>query len=196
MLRDGPVGARDAKVRKELRDWLRRLHDEIPVTTVCVTHDQEEALTLSDRIAIINQGKLVQLGQPERVYEQQETVFAARFLGDANVFTGTVVAQGLQLATGEIVRSATGQSPTVIVRPEKMEVAAAGTPVAPGLNQITGQILQVVFSGASVTYRIKTAALGAEPLLVFAQNRAAAPLARGSAGTIAWAPQDTVAVSQ
>ncbi|MFO1170822.1 MAG: ABC transporter ATP-binding protein [Hyphomicrobiaceae bacterium] len=195
LLLDEPLGALDRRLRQEMQVELKEIQRSIGITTIFVTHDQEEALTLSDRIAIINQGKLVQLGRPELVYERPDTVFAARFLGDANVFSGEPESGGVRLATGELIRAAKGAASTVIVRPEKMEVAAAGTPVASGSNQITGEILQVVFSGASVTYRIKANALGAEPLLVFAQNRSSAPIAKGAAITISWAPEDTVAVT-
>lgn len=82
LLLDEPFGALDAKVRKELRDWLRRLHDQVHVTTVFVTHDQEEALEVSDEIVVINQGKVEQIGTPDELYDAPDNDFVMGFLGD------------------------------------------------------------------------------------------------------------------
>jgi sulfate/thiosulfate transport system ATP-binding protein len=91
LLLDEPFGSLDAKVRKELRRWLRRLHDEIHVTSVFVTHDQEEALEVADRIVVMNEGRIEQVGTPEEVYEHPATEFVYRFLGDVNLFHGRLV---------------------------------------------------------------------------------------------------------
>jgi len=91
LLLDEPFGALDAKVRKELRRWLRRLHDEIHVTSVFVTHDQEEALEVADRVVVMNEGRIEQVGTPEEVYEQPSSEFVYRFLGDVNLFHGRLV---------------------------------------------------------------------------------------------------------
>src|SRR5205814_4942085 len=85
LLLDEPFGALDAKVRKELRRWLRRLHDELHITSILVTHDQEEALEAADRIVVLNQGHIEQTGTPEEVYENPATPFVYHFLGDVNV---------------------------------------------------------------------------------------------------------------
>jgi sulfate/thiosulfate transport system ATP-binding protein len=90
LLLDEPFGALDAKVRKELRRWLRRLHEEMHVTSVFVTHDQEEALEVADRVVIMNEGKVEQSGRPEEVYEHPATPFVYGFLGDVNLFRGRV----------------------------------------------------------------------------------------------------------
>jgi sulfate transport system ATP-binding protein len=88
LLLDEPFGALDAKVRKELRRWLRRLHDELQVTSVFVTHDQEEALEVADRVVLMNQGRIEQVGSPEQVWAQPASPFAYSFLGDVNLFHG------------------------------------------------------------------------------------------------------------
>jgi sulfate transport system ATP-binding protein len=90
LLLDEPFGALDAKVRKELRKWLRRLHEEVHVTSVFVTHDQEEALEVSDRVVIMNEGKVEQSGTPEEVYDRPATPFVYGFLGDVNLFHGRI----------------------------------------------------------------------------------------------------------
>ena len=100
LLLDEPFGALDAKVRKDLRTWLRRLHDEISVTSVFVTHDQEEALEVSDRVVVMNNGKIEQIGTPEEVYARPATPFVYNFLGNVNLFHGRV--SGGQVAMGEM----------------------------------------------------------------------------------------------
>jgi sulfate transport system ATP-binding protein len=90
LLLDEPFGALDAKVRKELRRWLRRLHDEIHVTSVFVTHDQEEALEVADRVVVMNEGRIEQIGTSEEVYNHPATPFVYNFLGDVNLFHGRV----------------------------------------------------------------------------------------------------------
>ncbi len=96
LLLDEPFGALDAKIRKELRDWLRRLHEEIHVTSVFVTHDQEEALELADRIVVMNEGRIEQVGTPEEVYHHPANPFVMKFLGQVNLFHG-------RMEDGEIV---------------------------------------------------------------------------------------------
>jgi sulfate/thiosulfate transport system ATP-binding protein len=88
LLLDEPFGALDAKVRKELRRWLRRLHDEVHVTSVFVTHDQDEAMEVADRVVVMNQGRIEQQGSPDKVYDHPATPFVLQFLGDVNLFHG------------------------------------------------------------------------------------------------------------
>jgi len=90
LLLDEPFGSLDAKVRQELRRWLRRLHDEIRLTSVFVTHDQEEALEVADRVVVMNQGRVEQVGSPEEIFERPATPFVIRFMGNVNVFHGRV----------------------------------------------------------------------------------------------------------
>ena len=116
LLLDEPFGALDAKVRKELRRWLRRLHDEMHITSVFVTHDQEEAMEVADRIVVMNQGRIEQEGAPDEVYDHPATPFVLQFLGDVNLFHGRDHAPG---NVGE------GQSPAVCyVRPHEIQILA------------------------------------------------------------------------
>src|SRR6185312_6021182 len=87
LLLDEPFGALDATVRRELRRWLRRLHDELHVTSLFVTHDQEEALEVSDRVVIMHQGRIEQVGSPEEIYERPSSAFVYQFVGDVNLFS-------------------------------------------------------------------------------------------------------------
>ncbi|HIV70818.1 MAG TPA: sulfate ABC transporter ATP-binding protein [Candidatus Aquabacterium excrementipullorum] len=120
LLLDEPFGALDAQVRKELRRWLRRLHDEIHVTSVFVTHDQEEAMEVADRIVVMNQGRIEQEGTPDEVYDHPATPFVLQFLGDVNLFHGRDHAPGA-VAAANSTGSATDVS---YVRPHEIQVLA------------------------------------------------------------------------
>jgi sulfate/thiosulfate transport system ATP-binding protein len=102
LLLDEPFGALDAKVRKELRRWLRRLHEEVHITSVFVTHDQEEALEVSDRVVIMNEGRVEQSGTPEEVYERPATSFVYGFLGDVNLFHGRIHRGRVRIGESEL----------------------------------------------------------------------------------------------
>ena len=102
LLLDEPFGALDAKVRKELRRWLRRLHDDIHITSVFVTHDQDEALEVADRVVVMNEGRIEQVGTPEEVYDRPATPFVYSFLGDVNLFHGRVEAGRVHIGEHEV----------------------------------------------------------------------------------------------
>jgi len=127
LLLDEPFGALDAKVRKELRRWLRRLHDDMRLTSVFVTHDQEEALELADRVAVLHEGKLEQIGAPDDVYEHPATPFVYGFLGNANRFICRVQAGRVQVC-GNSFRAAThgvhhDGEVVAFVRPHDIEIS-------------------------------------------------------------------------
>ena len=117
LLLDEPFGALDAKVRKELRRWLRRLHDEVHVTSVFVTHDQEEAMEVADRIVVMNQGRIEQDGAPDEVYDHPATPFVLQFLGDVNLFHGRA-----RRGAGGARATPTSR----YVRPHELQVVADG----------------------------------------------------------------------
>ncbi len=124
LLLDEPFGALDAKVRKELRRWLRRLHDEMHITSVFVTHDQEEAMEVADRIVVMNQGRIEQEGSPDQVYDHPATPFVLEFLGDVNLFHGRDHAPGAVAAA-----NSTGSRQDVsYVRPHEIQVLAHAEP--------------------------------------------------------------------
>jgi sulfate transport system ATP-binding protein len=128
LLLDEPFGALDAKVRKELRDWLRRLHDEVHVTTVFVTHDQEEALEVADEIVVINEGRVEQIGSPEQLYDEPANDFVMGFLGEVTTLDGR------------------------IVRPHDIEVTTA--PV--GNGEVAGTVTRVLRVGFEVRITVTT----------------------------------------
>ncbi|MDO8671884.1 MAG: sulfate ABC transporter ATP-binding protein [Dehalococcoidia bacterium] len=137
LLLDEPFGALDAKVRQQLRRWLRQLHDELQITGVFVTHDQEEALEVADRIVVMNEGRVEQVGKPEEVYDHPSNPFVYNFLGSVNLFRGRVNQGRLQIGTFEQSgmepvdnRSFSGEMAIGYARPHEMEVerSSNGTP--------------------------------------------------------------------
>ncbi|MGH2803678.1 MAG: ABC transporter ATP-binding protein, partial [Thermoleophilaceae bacterium] len=135
LLLDEPLGALDLKLRKQLQVELKRIQGEVGITFVYVTHDQEEALTMSDRIAVMNRGLIEQMDEPEEIYERPRTTFVAGFIGVSNLMPGEVVSAGgadaeLRLDAGVTVRtesagSAVGERAYAVVRPEKLQLHAA-----------------------------------------------------------------------
>jgi sulfate transport system ATP-binding protein len=138
LLLDEPFGALDAKVRKELRQWLRRLHEEIHVTSVFVTHDQEEALEVADRVVIMNAGRVEQVGTPNDVFHRPASEFVMRFLGEANVFHGRLekgkaIVGEMKLDYYEAAASNEAKDARIFVRPHDLdlELHANGKPHFP-----------------------------------------------------------------
>ena len=133
LLLDEPFGALDAKVRKELRRWLRRLHEEVHVTSVFVTHDQEEALEVSDRVVIMNEGRVEQSGTPEEVYERPATPFVYGFLGDVNLFHGRIHRGRVNIGPGELEAPDWAEAPDQdgVAYVRTYDVELGPTPVGP-----------------------------------------------------------------
>jgi sulfate transport system ATP-binding protein len=142
LLLDEPFGALDAQVRAELRRWLRHLHDTIHVTSIFVTHDQEEALEVADRIVVMNRGRIEQVGQPDEVFQNPATEFVMKFLGDVNVFHGRIQNKE-PVFTGESVDS---DGVRLLVRPHDLTVQ---TQPGPGIN-ISARVYRVMTAGPLV----------------------------------------------
>ena len=203
LLLDEPLGALDKRLRRQMQVELRQIQREVGITTVFVTHDQEEALTLSDRIALLDAGRLVQSGPPQAVYERPATVFAADFLGDANFFTGQALGGGRVRAPWgrEIVTAhppEDGQAPggdrgevILAVRPEKMTIARAGAPSPGDANVLSGTVTSVLYAGSTITYGV---ACGEVDVTVMEQTREARAIAQGESVTVTWGSEHTVVV--
>jgi sulfate/thiosulfate transport system ATP-binding protein len=130
LLLDEPFGALDAHVRKDLRRWLRALHERLHVTTLFVTHDQDETLELSDRVVIMNQGRVEQEGTPEAVYHNPETAFVCQFLGDVNLFHCRTEGGRIYLSapSADVAQGARASSPkTVFLRPHLLDISLGWT---------------------------------------------------------------------
>lgn len=147
LLLDEPFGALDTKVRKELRRWLRRLHDELHITSVFVTHDQEEALEVADRVVVMNHGRIEQIGTPQQVWEQPASPFVYGFLGDVNLFRGRASGGQLRVGDWQIAApehaSATDAEAMAFVRPSDLAVA----PYAPGSPGLAARLDRALMVG-------------------------------------------------
>jgi len=150
LLLDEPFGALDAKVRKELRRWLRRLHDELRVTSILVTHDQEEALEAADRVVVMHHGRIEQVGTPDEVYERPATPFVYQFLGDVNVFHGRVPYDRATRQPVEEVREVPAnlaeEQELTFVRPHDLEVSRTRS----NPYQLEASVRYVLTAGARV----------------------------------------------
>jgi len=156
LLLDEPFGALDAKVRKELRVWLRRLHDELHVTSVFVTHDQDEALEVADRVVVMNEGRIEQEGTPDEVFHRPATEFVMRFLGEVNQFHGRVDAGRVAFADVELDAGDHGRlagPARVFVRPHEWEVSRE----APSQAAIRAVVTRVQSAGPVVRLELRTA---------------------------------------
>jgi spermidine/putrescine transport system ATP-binding protein len=161
LLLDEPLAALDARLRKDLQVELKALQNELGVTFVFVTHDQEEALTMSDRIAVMNNGRVEQAGPPQAVYEEPETLFVADFLGVSNLITaeaagpdgnGCVLTVGEQRLRADQGSTAARGEVKAMVRPERVRIEPHGTP---GENRLPGLVEHVVFLGSFRELRIR-----------------------------------------
>lgn len=144
LLLDEPFAAIDTQVRRELRKWIRQIHDEVGITSIFVTHDQEEALEIADRVLVMNAGRIEQLGTPQEVYESPSSLFVASFVGEANHFHGKVQNQGLHAGPLKftIERAIDSKPVDVIVRPADVQIRAATHD-----DVVTGSIARVVYKG-------------------------------------------------
>ncbi|TIQ95146.1 ABC transporter ATP-binding protein [Mesorhizobium sp.] len=159
LLLDEPLSALDANMREEMRVEIKKIQKATGITAIFVTHDQEEALSMSDRIVVMNAGSVEQIGTPEEVYERPATAFVADFLGKANMLAGTVSRSDGQiavtLAAGQTVNVmsprplAPGSKITVVVRPQKLSVGPAA-----GGNRLSGRVVSTSYLGGSAIYEI------------------------------------------
>ncbi|MGI8830880.1 MAG: ABC transporter ATP-binding protein [Candidatus Limnocylindria bacterium] len=209
LLLDEPLGALDLKLRKQMQVELKRIQSEIGITFIFVTHDQEEAMTMSDRIAVMRDGRIEQLGAPEELYERPGTEFVAGFLGVSNLLDGEVSGRDgdlveVRLTDGALIRApaaATNGATQVRVgiRPEKLRVVPRGAEVAADTretNSLEGTVLDASYIGVSTQYLVKTA--DGHTLTVYAQNLdtsgASEVLAEGQDVRLTWNPLHTFVI--
>jgi sulfate transport system ATP-binding protein len=174
LLLDEPFGALDAKVRQELRRWLRKLHDEIHVTSVFVTHDQEEAFEVSDRVVVMNRGRIEQEGTPEEVFDHPANAFVMDFLGNVNVFHGRVeggraMLGGIELTHGDYPHEE-GSSVTAYVRPHELEIDR----IPRGPSSLKADVVRINPAGAAVKVELFAEEFGIPVNVELARDRYAA----------------------
>ena len=201
LLLDEPLGALDLKLRKAMQLELKQLNRDVGATFVYVTHDQEEALTMSDRIAVMNEGRILQLGAPSEIYERPRTRFVADFIGQTNFlevdvvgWDGTTVEVDLPGSGSLRARMPDGIQPegrrTLAVRPEKISLLGdlPGSEI-PGWDQLTGRLEEIVYVGTHTQYLIRLP--GGQILTVYRQNRAVGAMEypAGEALSVVFNPQ-------
>ncbi|MEU1387123.1 MULTISPECIES: ABC transporter ATP-binding protein [unclassified Nonomuraea] len=192
LLLDEPLGALDLKLRQAMQIELKRIQREVGITFVYVTHDQNEALTMSDRIAVMNDGLVEQLASPREIYERPATAFVAGFIGTSNLITGTVTGGVLGIGGGRVLVPGHEGDVTVTVRPEKITICA-DEPGA-GLSAVPGTVTEMVYLGTSNSYAVQLAD-GAE-MTVFEQNAhdATATAERGDSVWLSWEAQHSYVI--
>jgi spermidine/putrescine transport system ATP-binding protein len=210
LLLDEPLGALDLKLRKQMQFELKRIQTEVGITFVYVTHDQEEAMTMSDRIAVMRTGRIEQLGTPEDLYERPATEFVAGFLGVSNLLDGRVASLDSAYATIDLAGAggrvrvpadslALGQAVRVGVRPEKLRLTAGNAETAPAdANWMDGSVIDAGYLGVSTQYEIRLR--NDVEVTVFCQNLetsgATGQLASGEAVRLSWKPQHTFVIRE
>ncbi len=216
LLLDEPLGALDLKLRKQMQVELKRIQTEVGITFIYVTHDQEEAMTMSDRIAVMRGGRIEQLDTPEDLYERPQTAFVAGFLGSSNLLAGKVLrvvddAVEIELTGGQVVRAtgaglADGQSVRVGVRPEKFALVTADADTAAadesstrasGSNVVHGTVLDASYVGVSTEYTVQLQ--DGLDVRVYMQNTEASSAtphcSRGDRVRLSWRPDHTFLIT-
>ncbi|MDP9799497.1 spermidine/putrescine transport system ATP-binding protein [Catenuloplanes nepalensis] len=197
LLLDEPLGALDLKLRRQMQIELKRIQTEVGITFVHVTHDQEEAMTMADTVAVMNAGRIEQLGAPAEIYEFPATPFVANFLGQSNLLAASggarsgddllVTAHGARFSVPAARSRATGDEVYLGVRPEKMRLFESADAVPAGLQHVTGTVTDSSYVGVSTQYLVRTA--WDTELAVFAPNVGVdGPLPNGTEVTVAWNP--------
>jgi spermidine/putrescine transport system ATP-binding protein len=206
LLLDEPLGALDLRLRKQLQIELKRIQQDVGITFVHVTHDQEEAMSMADTIAVMNHGKIEQAGSAEDLYERPHTAFVANFLGVSNLVDGTVLERNSDIATVttddgtvhvpcERMAEGAGEAVRIGVRPEKIELVPAADGVPTGRNALRGRVAVASFLGVSIQYIVT--APGGDELTVFAPNvhgEQPRALGVGQEVLLTWDPQHTFVV--
>ena len=177
LLLDEPLGALDLKLREQMQEELKALQRQVGITFIYVTHDQGEALAMSDRLAVFNHGRIEQIGAPAQIYEHPATAFVAGFVGVSNV------------CTGELARRLSGAAQAFAIRPEKITMTPVSGPVPEGWLSVGGRIRAVTYHGATTRYAV--ALDGGGELTVMQQNAGGGGCGvnAGDAVTLAWSRQ-------
>ena len=197
LLFDEPLTNLDAKLRGEMRSELRRLQRRLGIATIFVTHDQEEALSMADRIVVMSDGRVEQIGTPEEIYDRPRTRFVAEFIGSCNFLQGQVVSVDrghVRLKVGEmelaVVVDGTAPAPgtrgTLSVRPEAMRLLGAGESLPATANVVAGEVREITYVGAFRHYRVGVSS--EHELIVYQQSSGTPALREGRAVKVTWEP--------
>jgi spermidine/putrescine transport system ATP-binding protein len=203
LLLDEPLGALDLKLRRMMQIELKRIQVEVGTTFVHVTHDQEEAMTMADTIAVMNLGKIEQLGSPIEIYEHPKTAFVANFLGQSNLLRGKTEGAdgdniivdifGAKIALPQAIAEGRSGNIVIGVRPEKVKIGSHERAHELPRNQVSGVVTDASFTGLSTQYLVRTP--WEQELIIFEQNLSAAErFENGSEVVLAWEPRHAFAL--
>jgi spermidine/putrescine transport system ATP-binding protein len=206
LLLDEPLGALDLKLRKAMQAELKRLNREVGVTFIYVTHDQDEALTMSDRIAVMCEGRIEQLGAPEEIYERPQSRFVADFIGLANFLVGRtagiegdvalVEVEGAGILRGRLSRNARGSERVALaVRPERIIVVAEATEPPAGWNVVDGVAMERIYRGTHVELTVRLPSGASVAVLASHVPDAAGSATSGRKVTLAFDPEHATVVA-
>ena len=202
VLMDEPLGALDKQLREHMQFEIKHLHENLGITVVYVTHDQGEALTMSDRVAVFNDGRIQQLATPADLYERPDNSFVAQFIGENNKLLGVIEEIGggkctVRLATGEVIDATPvnvtekGAKTLVSIRPERVEFKPEMMP--PGAHTVDAEVMEFIYMGDLFRTRLKVA--GSEDFVIKSRNTAGQRVLKpGEIIKIGWAPQDARAL--
>jgi len=201
IMMDEPLGALDKNLREQMQLEIKRLHKELRTTIIYVTHDQEEALNMSDRICLMNMGQIAQLGTPDELYFQPRNRFVAEFIGESNLIHGRqtddgrmVIAGGRSIAVPSGIRNE-GSELMVMIRPERVRICGIDGPVADGLNALSGEIASSSFVGGT-TRVIIDAEHGLRLTAKMMSCRAESRPAPGTRVQLCWSSSDMVVLEE
>ena len=202
VLMDEPLGALDKQLREHMQFEIKHLHENLGITVVYVTHDQGEALTMSDRVAVFNDGRIQQLATPSDLYERPDNSFVAGFIGENNKLPGTIESIGdgkcvVRLATGEVIDAtpvnvtAKGAKTLVSIRPERVEFKPESMPA--GAHTVDAEVMEFIYMGDMFRTRLRVA--GSDDFVIKSRNTLGQRMLRpGEKIKIGWAPQDARAL--
>jgi mannopine transport system ATP-binding protein len=195
LLMDEPLGALDKKLRERMQSEIKHLQRALGATVIYVTHDQEEALTMADRIAVLNRGKLVQVGTPDELYNRPRSRFVANFIGETNFLAATLVGQTdgrgqLQLADGTMVMASAGETLAKPGDAVHISLRPEGFTVTPGTGEgLTGRVEEIIFAGATRLLTVRpTHGPQDQPLITIRQAASTPPPQMGETVTLTWQP--------
>jgi putative spermidine/putrescine transport system ATP-binding protein len=204
LLMDEPLGALDRKLREQMQIEIMRLHRELGISVVYVTHDQDEALMMSDRIALFNRGRIEQIGTPQDLYDRPATLFVADFLGESNFFAAKVVETSpthcrlnggdLQLTARANDELSAGCAAVIVVRPERIILAVADRPSERLENSVHGTLTEVIYLGRSRKYTVRLASGQNVTALEQTISSALSIAAPGDTVRLAWQAEDAIAL--
>jgi putative spermidine/putrescine transport system ATP-binding protein len=191
LLLDEPLSNLDAKLRDEMRTEIRDIQKRLGITMIFVTHDQDEALTMSDRVVVMNKGRIEQVGSPEDLYERPATPFVAGFVGRTNRMTGSVK-DGVALVSGLTfaVNAGDRARAEIMIRPQRISIAPTAATAHPGLNSVAGHVIRSVYAGSQVQYTVDVSGTVFEVEQSTTGGDAVFP--QGMAVTLNWAVADTL----